>query len=208
MVVFIPGLGRTAKDFEGWLDRLPGAQVLPIPGFDGTAPLPEPTIAAFVDHFAERLAPGSFVVGESLGGLIALGLAERGFPGIAVDPPLTTAKQWSLYQAMQMLVAKMPDPTDFVIFLENVFGFMSDGTIEDRIYYPMLKHAAAPFTIVTGHLMAFPVNGQSLPCMVDAVDAYLIRSTEIDLVEVIGGHVLLSESADALEDLIRAKAGL
>lgn len=202
MVTFIPGVGRTSADLAGWLDRLPGSSVADYPRLEN------PTLDGYVEHFAQVIPPGSFVVGESLGGLVALGLAGRGYPGLAVDPPLTTAKQWTLRLSTVQRAFTLKSPI-FTALAANLFGYMPDGTVEDRIYYPMLDQISAPFGIVTGSIALWPQGGDPYrPCMIDDVDAYVISQTDVELFKVAGGHLALSENPVALLALIREREGL
>ena len=196
MVTFIPGVGRTSADLAGWLDRLPGSSVADYPRLEN------PTLDGYVEHFARVIPPGSFVVGESLGGLVALGLAGRGYPGLAVDPPLTTAKQWTLHLAMRTRAFQIKSPI-FDALISNLFGYLPDGTVEDRVYYPMLAQVRAPFSIVTGDVPLHPQRGEpTRPCMIDAVDGYVLEASRVDLFQVKGGHALLVENVEALTALI------
>ncbi len=201
-VVFIPGLGRSATDLAGWLERLPGSRVLDYPRLEN------PTLDAYVAHFAEVIPAGSFVVGESLGGLVALGLAGLGYPGLGVDFPLTTAKQWTLHRSLHSRAERFPLPEVFA-FNANLFGHMSDGAIVERNHYPLLLRVTAPFAIVTGSIPLNPPGADPYrPCMIDEDDAVFIRETKVDLFKIAGGHLLLSENPVAILALIREREGL
>jgi len=58
---------------------LPGRRLIvpDLPGHAGSSPLPAPTIAGFADALAPLLDESAGVVGHSLGGVVALRLAER-----------------------------------------------------------------------------------------------------------------------------------
>lgn len=84
-LVFLPGLHGDAQTWSPVSDALPG-------GLSATA-LDLPAVAdldALVDELAEQVAPGSVVVGHSLGGVVAMHLAER-HPALLAGLVLVTA---------------------------------------------------------------------------------------------------------------------
>lgn len=83
--VFLPGQHGDAQTWSPVIDALPG-------GLRVTA-LDLPAVAdldALVDQVAEQIAPGSVVVGHSLGGVVAMHLAER-HPELLAGLVLVTA---------------------------------------------------------------------------------------------------------------------
>ena len=84
-LVFLPGLHGDAQTWAPAIDALPG-------GLSASA-LDLPAVAdldALADEVAEQIAPGSVVVGHSLGGVVAMHLAER-HPKLLAGLVLVTA---------------------------------------------------------------------------------------------------------------------
>lgn len=83
--VFLPGLHGDARLWAPVLRALPdelAATALDLP--------PVPDLDALVDEVARQIAPGSVVVGHSLGGVVAMHLAER-HPSLPAGLVLVTA---------------------------------------------------------------------------------------------------------------------
>lgn len=79
-VVWIHGLGESSVSFEPVVARLPGFEhvLVDMPGY-GRAPWPAAPLhlSALADHLAAWLPAGSFVIGHSMGGVLATLIAER-----------------------------------------------------------------------------------------------------------------------------------
>ena len=208
MIFLLPGLARPATVLAKWRDLLPGrVEVLDIPGQGIEPPLKVQTFEALVEHFADRLAPASLVVGESLGGLIGLGLAGRGFRAVTFDPPLTLAKQWSLHYAARTLAGGRPPEHPIYEFIANIFGLLPDGSIEERIYYPLLDRLTAQVDVVTGDTPLWPYRGDGfgVACLIDGVDEYVLqRSPNVRFHRIAGAHALLDSNPDACVAIIEA----
>jgi 3-oxoadipate enol-lactonase len=78
-LLLVHGFGGAAWNFSELAPLLPGKRlILPdLPGHGGSSPLPAPTLAGFADVLAELLDGPVDVLGHSLGGVVALRLAER-----------------------------------------------------------------------------------------------------------------------------------
>jgi pimeloyl-ACP methyl ester carboxylesterase len=78
-LALLHGFGGSAWNFTELAPRLPGRRLLlpDLPGHGGSAPLPAPSISGFADCVAGLLDGPTTVVGHSLGGVVALRLAER-----------------------------------------------------------------------------------------------------------------------------------
>ncbi|WP_010540285.1 alpha/beta fold hydrolase [Dietzia alimentaria] len=84
-LVFLPGLHGDAQSWDPVLRALPGdltATALDLPAV--------PDLDALVDEVAGQIATGSVVVGHSLGGVVAMHLAER-HPSLLTGLVLVTA---------------------------------------------------------------------------------------------------------------------
>ena len=151
------------------------------------------------------------LVGESLGGLVALAIAGMSPDPVravlAADPPLTTAKLWHVATAIGGAVARDPDNAFLRSFAEEIFG-LGASTRTDRIYYSLLKDAQIPIHIVTGDLPLLPPrNVSGVPCLVDDVDRFVLANlyaTQVQLHVVDNcGHLLLTDQRAACLDLIQ-----
>jgi 3-oxoadipate enol-lactonase len=78
-LLLVHGFGGAAWNFSELAPLLPGKRlILPdLPGHGGSSPLPAPTLAGFADVLAQLLDGPVDVLGHSLGGVVALRLAER-----------------------------------------------------------------------------------------------------------------------------------
>jgi pimeloyl-ACP methyl ester carboxylesterase len=78
-LLLVHGFGGAAWNFSELAPLLPGRRLIvpDLPGHGGSSPLPATTIAGFADVVASLLDEPADVVGHSLGGVVALRLAER-----------------------------------------------------------------------------------------------------------------------------------
>jgi len=78
-LLLVHGFGGAAWNFTELVPLLPGRRlILPdLPGHGGSERLPAPSIAGFADAVATLLDEPAAVLGHSLGGVVALRLAER-----------------------------------------------------------------------------------------------------------------------------------
>ena len=188
-VVFVlHGALRHSENTQGWLPVLADhfdVVLVDLPGHGRTPSDGQPTIRAFTARVREFIA-GHFagrdmvVLGESVGGLLALWLADGRTPeikGVVVsDPPLTTSKQWAVFN--NYLKPKAGPLTDFLkAFYASTFGYVGTGITGERIYYPLVAGAKVPTLILTGDLPLFPVRNMpmQIPCLIDEVDKTIIR---------------------------------
>jgi pimeloyl-ACP methyl ester carboxylesterase len=83
-LLLVHGYGGAAWNFDELASLLPGRRLIvpDLPGHGGSTPLPAaPTLAGFADALAPLLDGPTDVLGHSLGGVVALRLAER-HPGL------------------------------------------------------------------------------------------------------------------------------
>ena len=79
-VVWVHGLGESSLSFEPVVAAMPGFShvLVDLPGY-GRSPWPEQAsgLDVIADHLAAWIEPGSFVIGHSMGGVLATLVAER-----------------------------------------------------------------------------------------------------------------------------------
>jgi pimeloyl-ACP methyl ester carboxylesterase len=78
-LLLVHGFGGAAWNFSELVPLLPGRRLLvpDLPGHGGSSPLPATSLAGFADVLATLLDGPTDVVGHSMGGVVALRLAER-----------------------------------------------------------------------------------------------------------------------------------
>jgi len=78
-LLLLHGFGGAAWNFSELVPLLPGRRLIvpDLPGHGASTPLPAASIAAFADVVAELLDGSADVLGHSMGGVVALRLAER-----------------------------------------------------------------------------------------------------------------------------------
>lgn len=220
LVVFIHGVFRHGGMLASWPFRLKHlAQVLivDLPGHGHSLSTIQPSIDNMTQAIGRALssiAAGRRVilVGESLGGLIVLGLQEE-CPRcdirsvIALDPPMSTAKLWSVHTNLAQLPKhKNPSSFDYQLIYQ-LFGlnFEDKSRVDERIYYPILDKLTCPTFILTGDVPLFPPRpGNFSPCLFDAVDQYILRRFYPAMrCEVLSGagHLLLGDRPDACQKI-------
>lgn len=187
-----------------------------LPGHGRSPPNTVVTIESFAANVGDAVnaALGNrniVVVGESLGGLVALameGLHIEQIRGvIAADPPMTTNKLWHVRNAVVNRVASDPANQFWQSFAMNIFGIASDGKAHERIYYHLIEQARVPILVLTGDVPLFPIrNCHAVPCLIDDVDRYIISRLAggIAQFEVVSGcgHVLLVDAKEKCRSII------
>lgn len=203
MIVFIPGALRTAQDLASWKAELGEMDVrfLELPGH-GDAPHPggPSTLETFVEDVGRRLPDDAVLVGESLGGLVAMAFADRARAVVAIDPPLTTLKQAGLRHLLRQRLAEAPGNKHLHAFVWDAFGIALDRA-EERDYRDRLARGAH---VITGTVKA--LGGRYAPSLLDAADEALILQRGLLLHRVEGaGHLILHpEFSDRTAPLLRS----
>jgi pimeloyl-ACP methyl ester carboxylesterase len=203
-VALLPGFGQYAKAYAAWRDLLPfPVSIFDLPGY-GSEPLGgRYGLAELADLYEHRLAPDTVVVGESLGGLIALELATRGRSVVVVEPPLSTAKLWPLHFSFrQMIDRRSHIPLHPLI--EAVFGVVESGGTLERNYWPVLDRLPAPVEIVAADLPLWPIRqSEEVPSVLDEVDAdRLARHPQVMFRRIAGEHSLMTRNVEAVRPVL------
>lgn len=219
-IVFLHGTARSANHLYLWFERLQGAADLlfiDLPGHGNSDPITETTLPSIADQVRKAIeavfpARRVLIVGESVGGLIALQIGAT-WPGavagiLAADPPLAMRK---LYNA-QWIMKKLSKGSEFMQRLsEEVFGVYGDR-IEDRFYYDLIGACHCPVSILTGDLELLPPRQiDGAPCCLDGTDRYIVETFFADRAtfqrKADAGHLLLVDHPgwchDQLSDLAR-----
>ena len=219
VLLMIHGAMRDSSVLFDWIHLCEAAfdvVFVDLPGHGRSPAIANVTIADFAENVGEAAtaALGNravLVVGESLGGLVALamgGLPIESIQGIvAADPPMTMAKLWHVRNAMSSIVASDPANHFLRSLAINIFGVDSDGTAHERVYYDVVEQTRVPVLILTGDVPLFPVrNTNAVPCVFDDVDRYVVRRLAGDLVQFQTvsdcGHVLLVEAKERCRSII------
>lgn len=152
------------------------------------------------------------VIGESLGGLIALAMGDGSIAEvravIGADPPLATRKLYHIAQAMRGMMAQEPANTFLADFSQSFYGVRRDGILEERLYYHVFGALKVPALVLTGDFLLPPVPmpSQGVPCLMDHVDRYIIEQlfpgrAEIKIVPDCG-HLMLIDAIDPCKEHI------
>jgi pimeloyl-ACP methyl ester carboxylesterase len=210
-VVFIPGFNRIAPLFEHWRGLLPGdVRILDLPGHGRTPPVETATVEAISAALSSSIPRDALVVGESIGGLVALRLAAEGYRAVAVDPPLSTAKLWTLRTVISEVVRLHPQAPWLAPFVENLFGILQDGTVEDRNYWPLLDEVLRPVHVIAASVPLWPVrpivlDPETVPSLLDEIDAFhLRRHPNVRYQQLEGPHTLLTERIESCREALLA----
>lgn len=219
VVVFIHGALRHAGVMVGWAPQVAAFAdpvFVDLPGHGRSPPQSPPTIENFAAGVAEAVRaalPGRrlVIVGESLGGLVAIAMAGLDLPGleavVAGDPPFTSAKQWQLYDTFLRAYAQAPDNAFMRELGHEMFG-IAPGVHEERIRYPLLEAARAPVHIVTGDLKLQPrrpIGG--VGCLVDEADRFVLDRLYADKAQTHvfpgAGHLVFDDQRALCLELLR-----
>lgn len=208
ILVVLPGFASEAAQYaaaaEGLADDL---RLMNLPGHAGE-PLPATyDLAALADWVAARVPRDALVVGESLGGLIALELATRGFRAVAFEPPLSTAKLWTLHDAVTERLGRNPGVSWLAPYVEAVFGVSPNREIIERDRWGLLDRLPAPTDIVAGDVPLGPrrrlKDGEPIPTVLDDADgARLARHPNVRFRRIAGPHGLLSQSPETSRPML------
>jgi pimeloyl-ACP methyl ester carboxylesterase len=221
VALFIHGALRNSDNLKSWFPILGDSfdvVIVDLPGHGRSPEEGEPSPAALVLRFKELVSRhfegrDVVIVGESVGALIGLGLADgqvREIKGVlAADPPLTTAKQWSIFGNFTRRARKSPGLSDYLMsFMYEVFGYTADTIVADRIYYGYVAAARVPVLMLTGDVPLWPVRSmETIPCLLDGMDVWMLRTiknTHISTTTIAGSdHLCLDKPTDQCKAVVR-----
>lgn len=196
VIVVLPGaLCRPDALWFRMQDRFPEAAVFAaqLPGNECPV-LSETSVEAFAKAFGyviETAFGGRpvLVCGESIGGTVALALANPWVSRVVFDPPLRTADLWPLRNFLTQMYAERPHHRPF---FENLFGFDGEN-LRDIDFLPLVR---SPARIVIGAeplMPERPLKGNFLPSLVGEHEREVLSARpDIHLTTVMNaGHVLI-----------------
>jgi pimeloyl-ACP methyl ester carboxylesterase len=222
LVVMLHGALRAAAMLAPWGDLLADIAdvvLMDLPGHgrsshieSGALPVLTTIIQRVVNQvFADRRV---LLVGESFGGTIALSIAGQEDVGpvcavFAADPPLTTAKQWSIQENFQRYYVRAAEHAYAPILGRDFFGAMPNGSVEERIYYPLLGALKVPTVIASGDVPLHPPRAThgAIANVIDDVDRLVMATLYADKVRYVqftdSGHLLMVRAQAQCQAIIR-----
>jgi len=192
-ILMIHGAFRAASTLLPWQDRLPNVVFANLPGHGGAPMLTQTSLDAWTEALSAGIAAAMprpvLAVGESLGGLVALGLTGVGGV-VAFDPFFRTDALWPVRAAMSAAIALGKSNPAAPIFAPG------------QTYYRQLDRTEALATVVTGDVPLMPERPlDRAPCLMEEADC-TAAAARVQLVRIAGGHNLLDEQPDACRQII------
>ena len=156
-----------------------------LPGHGQSDPPHAITLDAYIGDVG-RLVAAQFagrrvvIVGDSFGGLIGIALGSRppaNFAGVvALDPLLSTAKQWFIQDLMPRILEGQPPGSFRPTFAANIMG-MGAGPAEDRRYHHYLDEVKVPALVLAGSEALGQRRAVAAPSLLDDDDRRLLRES-------------------------------
>lgn len=220
VVVFLHGALRASEELIEWaaiLSEVADVLLVDMPGHRRSSMVDPPSVDKMADVIHEALRAGlagrrALLIGESLGGLVALRIAGDSGPTpfravIAIDPPMTTSKQWTIEMTFKRLM-EGGGATPLAKFAKEAFGIVEGGH-QERVYYPLLSRVHLPLVIATGDVPLMPprvTTANEHPCVFDPVDRHVIETHYTGRADIRtfegAGHLLLKDAIEPLRQLI------
>lgn len=188
--------------------RIPEAGVLcaQLPG-NLCPELEEISLEAFAEAFGEVLQSHLggrpvLIVGDSIGGTVALAMAAPGVRRLALDPPLQTGHLWPL---REMFVTAHELRPGMRTFARNVFGFDGTGFVQID-YRPLVR---GPARVLIGDIpLEPPRDWTQQPSLLGEADLRFLRDhprVHTTLVQGVGHLIVRLE--DMVVGIIREELG-
>jgi pimeloyl-ACP methyl ester carboxylesterase len=219
LVVMFHGAFRDSTALRRWPGLFADAAdvlLFDLPSHGRSAPIDDPTVARMAAALAPAVGamiphrPAVLLIGESVGALVALALQRliRGRVPVGlmlIDPPMSTAKLWSVQIGLRERWANPGEIRHLHEVARAVFGFAPDE-LREILYFDLFDDLQVPTTVVTGDVPLFPPRAIDRPTQAfDEVDQYVVRrmtAGRVALRQVAGcGHVVLFSGEAACRDI-------
>lgn len=159
------------------------------------------------EHYAARRV---VVVGDSFGGLLGIALGNAppaNLAGVvALDPLLSTAKQWSILDLLPRILDNQPPDGFRRLFASHIMG-MSENPPENRDYAFYVVGARVPVMVLTGTEALGEKRDVAGPSLLDDADrAFLRRHVTLGVIPDVGHQLVLQRPAEtfaAAEGFVR-----
>jgi len=206
-IVFIHGLGRRVRDYTrafSIAERYGDVVLMCLPGFAPGEMIADPTVQNIASMFLEALdmiggLTNAIVVGESLGGLIAMRMSSHVSASIVIDPPLSMNDQWPVRE-MEWKHGVGGD-----MFPSPLFELCM-GRDDDRSpisYVDLIYRCSDNTCFICGSVPLMPPRPlMDAPSLVKPEELEIIRSRGLRLEIVEGGHDLFLKAAEAVDRII------
>ena len=135
--VLVCGTFKVAESLKHWLSLLPDVSIYRLPNPVREAEVGH-TVAGYAAWLEPRVAEADLVIGQSLGGTVALCTPTKARV-VAVDPPLSTD---GFAKALPAFMRAAEGPLDYPEiwrFLFDVYGIRREGGLEPRDYHPRIQ---------------------------------------------------------------------
>jgi len=206
-IVFIHGLGRQARDLVrafSITERYGDVLLMCLPGFAPGEMIADPTVQNITSMFLEALdvvggRSNAIVVGESLGGLVAMGMSSHVGASIVIDPPLSMHDQWPIREMERKYgVGSKVFPSPL---FELCIG--RGGDSPSKSYVDMIYRCSKSTCFICGSIPLMPPRPlPDSPSLVKPEELEIIRAQGLRLEVVEGGHDLFHQAADAVDRII------
>ena len=218
VAVLLHGALRNSQALVGWAGQLSGicdTVLIDLPGHGRSSSAGPASIQGMAETVHEAICSALadrrvLIVGESLGGTVALAIGGVGAGPIkavfAADPPMTTGKLWNLAGVFRSVMGKSAEPTFADRLGRETFGITPSG-IEELIYYPLIGGLQVPAVIATGDVPLLPPRQMAgVACLFDAVDRFVVETLypgKIRFEQIANcGHVLFADAPAACREIV------
>jgi surfactin synthase thioesterase subunit len=209
IVALIPGFSRMAAELAHWSDLLPAeVRYFDLPGHQQEPAMANPTLSSIAERYMARLPADALVVGESLGGLIALEMAAHGYRAVAFDPPLRPSDLWTLRLVLPHIMQRHASISWMPGFVESLLGIKTTGEAVERDYWSMIDAVSRPVDIIASSFSPDAFKSPALtientPSALTSEDIERLRQHPNVTLRVIDGpHTLLSQNVEACREAL------